>query len=133
MEAIRGVNVEGVIHTLEARNLIRMRGRKDAPGKPILYGTTSEFLQHFGLKSLEELPRLKEFQEKDLDFVKADGEHQVVDTTTGQMVEQPAKEVTDVPNESGAPAGRVEQAIAENPEIAKEYEENADVAKSDAQ
>ncbi|MDP2912781.1 MAG: SMC-Scp complex subunit ScpB [Candidatus Omnitrophota bacterium] len=70
IEAIRGVNVDGVLHTLEERELVRSKGRLDAPGRPILYGTTTEFLQHFGLKSLEELPKLKEFKESDLDFAR---------------------------------------------------------------
>ena len=80
IEAIRGVNVDGVLHTLEERGLIRTRGRLEAAGRPILYGTTTEFLQHFGLKSLEELPKLKEFQESDLDFVKAEESSQVINT-----------------------------------------------------
>ena len=87
IELIRGVNVDGVLRTLEERNLIRSRGRLDAPGRPILYGTTTEFLQHFGLKSLEELPKLKEFQESDLDFVKEKEKHDVVNTETGQLEE----------------------------------------------
>lgn len=70
IEAIRGVNVDGVLHTLEERDLIRSKGRVDAPGRPILYGTTTEFLRHFGLKSLDELPKLKEFKEGDLDFAR---------------------------------------------------------------
>jgi len=70
IEAIRGVNVDGVLHTLETRGLVRTRGRKDAVGRPILYGTTSEFLKQFGLKSVEELPKLREFSESDLEFVK---------------------------------------------------------------
>jgi len=91
MEAIRGVNVDGVLHTLEERDLIRTRGRVDGPGRPILYGTTQEFLQHFGLKSLEELPKLKEFQESDLDFVKeAEKNREVIDTETGKMSPQAA-------------------------------------------
>ncbi len=85
IELIRGVNVDGVLRTLEERNLIRSRGRLEAPGRPILYGTTTEFLQHFGLKSLEELPKLKEFQESDLDFVKEKEKHEVVNTETGQL------------------------------------------------
>jgi segregation and condensation protein B len=86
IEVIRGVNVDGVLHTLEERNLIRTRGRVDGPGRPILYGTTQEFLQHFGLKSLEELPKLKEFQEGDLDFVKeAEKRRAVINTETGKM------------------------------------------------
>ena len=48
-------------------------------------GTTTEFLQHFGLKSLEELPKLKEFQENDLDFVKEKEKHDVVNTETGKL------------------------------------------------
>jgi segregation and condensation protein B len=85
IEAIRGVNVDGVLHTLEERSLIRTRGRVDGPGRPILYGTTNEFLQHFGLKSLEDLPKLKEFQESDLDFVKEQQRAQVIDTNTGEL------------------------------------------------
>ena len=80
IEAIRGVNVDGVLHTLEERGLIRSRGRLEAAGRPILYGTTTEFLHHFGLKSLEELPKLKEFQESDLDFVRAEESSQVINT-----------------------------------------------------
>ena len=85
IELIRGVNVDGVLRTLEERNLIRTRGRLEAPGRPILYGTTTEFLQHFGLKSLEELPNLKEFNEHDLDFVKEKEKHDVVNTETGKL------------------------------------------------
>jgi segregation and condensation protein B len=85
IEIIRGVNVDGVLHTLEERSLIKTKGRVDAPGRPILYGTTTEFLQHFGLKSLEDLPKLKEFQESDLDFVKEQQKSQVIDTQTGQL------------------------------------------------
>lgn len=85
IEIIRGVNVDGVLHTLEERSLIRTKGRVDAPGRPILYGTTNEFLQHFGLKSLEDLPKLKEFQEADLDFVKEQQKSQVIDTETGKL------------------------------------------------
>ena len=61
IEVIRGVNVDGVLKTLIEKNLIRIAGRKETVGRPILYGTTSEFLQYFGLNSLEELPRLEEF------------------------------------------------------------------------
>lgn len=81
IEAIRGVNVDGVLHTLEERSLIRSRGRLDTVGRPIQYATTNEFLQHFGLKSLEEMPRLKEFQESDLDFVR---EKEIKDEHSGQ-------------------------------------------------
>ncbi len=63
MEAIRGVNVDGVVKTLLERNLIKIEGRQKAPGNPLLYGTTRYFLQYFGLDSLESLPKLKEIDE----------------------------------------------------------------------
>jgi segregation and condensation protein B len=68
IEDIRGVNVDGVVKTLADRQLIKITGRKDAPGRPILYGTTKEFLDRFGLSSLNELPKLGEFTESDIDL-----------------------------------------------------------------
>ena len=63
IEAIRGVNSDGVVKTLLERRLIKILGRKEVPGRPLMYCTTKEFLQSFGLKDLSELPTLKEFQE----------------------------------------------------------------------
>jgi segregation and condensation protein B len=63
IEAIRGVDVDGVISTLLDRNLIRAVARKDVPGRPFLYGTTPVFLQLFNLKDLTHLPTLKEMEE----------------------------------------------------------------------
>jgi len=63
VEAIRGVDVDGVLTTLLERNLIRTVARKDVPGRPFLYGTTPEFLQLFNLKDLSQLPTLKEMDE----------------------------------------------------------------------
>lgn len=59
VEAIRGVNSEGVLRTLVGRGLIEGVGRLEQVGRPILYGTTFEFLQQFGLRSVDELPPLK--------------------------------------------------------------------------
>lgn len=67
IEFIRGVNVDGPMRTLLEKNLIKIAGRKEVPGRPILYGTTKEFLSHFGLNSIKELPPLSEFTEKDID------------------------------------------------------------------
>lgn len=67
IEAIRGVSVDGAVKTLLEKGLIRISGRKDVPGRPILYGTTQEFLEHFGLKSVQDLPPLSEYSLKDLD------------------------------------------------------------------
>ena len=57
MEYIRGVGASGVIRTLQDRRLIDVVGRGDGLGRPLLYGTTQHFLEHFGFKSLEDLPR----------------------------------------------------------------------------
>ncbi|MHB1315852.1 MAG: SMC-Scp complex subunit ScpB [Christensenellales bacterium] len=57
IEAIRGVKTEYVIASLLAKKLIEIRGKKEVIGKPHLYGTTEDFLRHFGLSSLDELPR----------------------------------------------------------------------------
>ena len=63
IEAIRGVDVDGVVNTLLERDLIRTVARKDVPGRPFLYGTTQHFLELFNLKDLSELPTLKEMEE----------------------------------------------------------------------
>jgi len=69
IEEIRGVNTVGVLSTLLDRNLIKIMGKKDAVGRPIIYGTTREFLEYFGLKDLSDLPTLKDFSEFDLDEI----------------------------------------------------------------
>lgn len=70
IEAIRGVNVDGVLKTLIEKNLVKIMGRRETVGRPIIYGTTQEFLQYFGLNSLDELPKLEEFNftEKDIEL-----------------------------------------------------------------
>src|SRR3954454_23992158 len=72
IEAIRGVDVDGVIATLLERNLIRAVARKDVPGRPFLYATTAEFLQLFNLNSLSQLPTLKEMEEITLPEITGD-------------------------------------------------------------
>ncbi|MCL5292635.1 MAG: SMC-Scp complex subunit ScpB [Actinobacteria bacterium] len=62
MSAIRGVNADGALSTLIARGLVKDVGRQSTPGNPILYGTTRRFLEVFGLKSLADLPPLKDFE-----------------------------------------------------------------------
>jgi segregation and condensation protein B len=62
IEAIRGVNIEGVLKTLLQRNLITIRGRKKAPGRPLLYGTSDEFLRYFGLNKITDLPTREELK-----------------------------------------------------------------------
>lgn len=63
VESIRGVDSSGVINALLERRILEIKGRKEVIGRPFLYGTTSEFLEVFGLKSLKDLPTLKEIDE----------------------------------------------------------------------
>ncbi|MEM7356117.1 MAG: SMC-Scp complex subunit ScpB, partial [Acidobacteriota bacterium] len=63
IQELRGVNSSGVLKKLLERRLVRITGRKEVVGKPFLYGTTREFLQHFGLRNLKELPPLEQFEE----------------------------------------------------------------------
>ncbi len=64
IESVRGVNCDGVIHSLLTRGLIQEVGRQESAGRPILYATTFDFLQHFGLRDVEDLPPLEEQTEK---------------------------------------------------------------------
>jgi segregation and condensation protein B len=66
IEAVRGVNVDGVMQTLTERGVIRITGRAEVPGRPLLYGTTEYFLEHFSLRSLDELPNCAELRRVDL-------------------------------------------------------------------
>jgi segregation and condensation protein B len=63
IETIRGVNVDYTVQKLMEKELIELAGRSQDPGKPLLYRTTQQFLDYFGINSLEELPKLKEFEE----------------------------------------------------------------------
>ena len=62
IEAIRGVNIDGVLENLMDRELIEPKGRKQAIGKPHLYGTTKKFLEHFGLRTIKDLPEIEELK-----------------------------------------------------------------------
>jgi segregation and condensation protein B len=61
IESLRSVNIDGVMENLIDKGLVRIAGRKKAPGRPLVYGTTRQFLEHFGLKSLDELPKIENF------------------------------------------------------------------------
>ena len=60
IEAVRGVGADAVLKTLAERRLVQETGRKEVPGRPILYGTTPDFLHYFGLHTLDDLPPLED-------------------------------------------------------------------------
>jgi segregation and condensation protein B len=62
VEAVRGVTVEGVLQNLMERGLVKIGGRAELPGRPLLYETTQFFLEHFGLRNLDELPNAEELR-----------------------------------------------------------------------
>jgi segregation and condensation protein B len=102
IEQLRGVDCGAVLETLLERRLIRIAGRKEAPGRPILYATTPEFLEVFGLKDLDSLPDLKEFREIESAVAQAGtGPVESVEThPEDAAVEEPATEVTEQPGAS---------------------------------
>ncbi len=96
IEAIRGVAVDGVLRTLLERELVRMMGRKAEAGRPMLYGTSQQFLEQFGLRELGDLPTLREINE-------------LIGTTESRAEENPP---ADRPQHG---AGAIQPAAAPNP------------------
>ena len=66
VEAVRGVSIDGVLQTLMERGLVKIAGRAEVPGRPLLYETTQFFLDHFGLRALDELPNVEELRTRHL-------------------------------------------------------------------
>lgn len=89
IESIRGVNVDYVMHTLLERNLVAIIGRASTPGRPLLYGTTREFLKHFGINDLAELPKPRE-----IDELMAEAEFEVEKQMLKELEEKRAAEET---------------------------------------
>lgn len=101
LEAIRGVNVDYIVHSLLERRLIRVAGRKDAPGKPFMYRTTRFFLEYFGLGSLDDLPQVDELREAFTREVQDDEEAEQQMDEPPEM-ETPDTETSEPDNPSGA-------------------------------
>ena len=66
VEAVRGVSIDGVLQNLMERGLVKISGRAEVPGRPLLYDTTQFFLEHFGLRDLDELPNADELRHRPL-------------------------------------------------------------------
>jgi len=90
VEIIRGVNSDGTIAHLLNKGLIKIVGRKEVPGRPFLYGTTKEFLEYFGLKSLEDLPKIEEFNQLGVEVPKA--ENLQIEATVAQVAVEEGQE-----------------------------------------
>ncbi|HNQ18484.1 MAG TPA: SMC-Scp complex subunit ScpB [Smithellaceae bacterium] len=89
IESIRGVDAGHALKVLMEKKLLRIVGRKDVPGRPIIYGTTKKFLEVFGLKDLSELPTLRELKE-----LNEPAENVVpVEADEGAVTDEPAEEL----------------------------------------
>ena len=141
IEQLRGVDSGAVLETLSERRLIKIAGRKEAPGRPIMYATTAEFLQTFALKDLESLPDLSELREV---------EQQIENAEQERIAEQAAEGVPEqldlVPPEEPAPeqldlaAPESSQALEQEPPeqvppeaVAEVASQKSDTAASEAQ
>ncbi|MBW1819090.1 MAG: SMC-Scp complex subunit ScpB, partial [Deltaproteobacteria bacterium] len=89
IERLRGVDVGGIVRTLLEKNLIRIMGRKNLPGKPLIYGTTKKFLEVFDLEDLDSLPKLKEIKDLGAD------EGQIEDTSEQVFPQEADRAETD--------------------------------------
>lgn len=112
IEAVRGVSVDGQIHKLVDRNLIRVGGRADLPGRPMLYETTDEFMEHFGVKDLEDLPNSEELRTVDLPTAEDEKEEEEAENPEA---DSPGEEPAELSPEEErlAALAAAEQALAE--------------------
>jgi len=101
IEKVRGVDSGGVLHTLLGKKLIKIIGKKDIPGKPLVYGTSRKFLEVFGLKDLSELPTLKDLEGLgppstegilSLEGEKAGGEEPKIEKNREALIDEPTSE-----------------------------------------
>jgi segregation and condensation protein B len=89
IESLRNVNIDGVIKNLLDKYLVRIAGRKKAPGRPYVFGTTRKFLEYFGLKSLDELPKVEEFL--NMELKREPGEVEILNEGTAEAVNESKK------------------------------------------
>jgi segregation and condensation protein B len=90
IEAVRGVTVDGVLQSLMERGLVKIAGRAEVPGRPLLYETTQFFLEHFGLRNLDELPNAEELRKR---YLPSAGKPAVPGESSPPLVEPPPGEV----------------------------------------
>ena len=83
VEAVRGVNIDAVLQTLMERGLVKIAGRAEIPGRPLLYETTQFFLDHFGLRNLDELPNVEELRTRHLPKARVPIDAGAPDSSTG--------------------------------------------------
>ena len=127
IESIRGVDCSAVLQNLLERKLVKMMGRKDVPGRPIIYGTSRQFMEHFNLASLAELPTLKEFAEPPGGHARPEGAEpgEGEDVREGEAPAEPGSGASVAPaepkNEDSFPRGASASTEAETDADEEEY------------
>lgn len=89
MEVIRGVNCDYTVQKLLEKDLISIKGRAEGPGKPLLYGTSQSFMDHFGINSAKDLPKLKEIEQKEDNAI---GQEQEIESEQANQPESGSEE-----------------------------------------
>ena len=92
IEAVRGVAVDGVLQNLMERGLVKIAGRAEVPGRPLLYETTQFFLEHFGLRNLDELPNAEELRTRYLPTAPRKEIPDAAETTPAEPAPAPAQD-----------------------------------------
>ncbi len=95
MEQIRGVSCDYAIHKLLEKELVEIQGRSDAPGRPLVYGTSEKFMDYFGIKSIQDLPKLKDFKEVENQIGEASSLDEVVETVNEPIAEPIVDEISE--------------------------------------
>lgn len=101
IEAVRGVAVDGMMQTLLEKGLVRIAGRSEVPGRPLLYETTEYFLEHFGLRAVDELPNSSELRRVNLPVAPAAPPKEEAAPAAESAPELPLEEETRLPAETG--------------------------------
>ncbi len=124
---LRGVKSGGVVKTLLEKRLIRITGRKEVVGRPILYGTTKQFLLHFGLRDLEELPKIEEFAEVLGEEVDVAGLKRAIESPTPvqEGLSDPDGEQMPLFEAGAAPPGEPAEAEPAEPPASEDPPENS--------
>ncbi len=122
IEAVRGVAVDGTIQKLLERKLIRIGGRADLPGRPMLYETTEFFLEHFGVKSLDDLPNASELRLVALPVAETPAEPAPAAAPVAEEAEAGSEPEPDEGPQAEEPAPELEDQLTEDPESSTDPE-----------
>lgn len=145
IEGVRGVSVDHIIRTLLELQLIRITGRSELPGRPLMYGTTQHFLDHFGLKGIGELPGIEQLSRAEADRIRAEedsrksergGSDEGDEDESGEAAAEgaeatpeqgePAVEASDAPEADAAPEPEPAEEAEPEPEDDEEDEYDDD-------